>query len=112
MRWELGLLRAVGFRLDLESCAMTGESARLAWVSPKSGRAVAEGAAGDFTGRMLPLPRFLGGVACDRHDFEAGLAMTGHFLERRVFASCHVAIPAQRRRLADMVAGVYGGSTL
>ena len=86
VRWELGLLQAVGFRLDLESCAVTGESARLAYVSPKSGRAVAEGAAGDFTGRMLSLPRFLGGVACNRHDFEAGLAMTGHFLERRVFA--------------------------
>jgi DNA repair protein RecO (recombination protein O) len=112
VRWELGLLQAIGFRLDLESCAVTGETARLAYVSPKSGRAVAEGAAGDFTGRMLSLPRFLGGVACNRHDFEAGLAMTGHFLERRVFASYHVDIPAQRRRLADMVAGIYGGSTL
>ena len=58
---------------------------------------------------MLALPRFLGGVACNRHDFDAGLALTGHFLERRVFAAHHVDVPPQRRRLADMVAGIYGG---
>ncbi len=112
VRWELGLLQAAGFRLDLGSCAVTGEMDRLAHVSPKSGRAVAEGAAGDFSGRMLALPRFLGGVACNRHDFEAGLALTGHFFERRVFAAHHVDLPPQRRRLADLVAGIYGGSTV
>ena len=109
IRWELGLLQAVGFQLDLTSCAVTGDVSRLAHVSPKSGRAVAEGAAGEFAGRMLALPRFLGGVACNRHDYDAGLSLTGHFLERRVFAAYHVDLPPQRRRLADMVAGIYGG---
>lgn len=112
VRWELGLLQAAGFRLDLASCAVTGVTDRLAHVSPKSGRAVAEGEAGEFAGRMLALPRFLGGVACNRHDFEAGLALTGHFFERRVFAAQHVDLPPQRRRLADLVAGIYGGSTV
>ncbi|MGB1710569.1 MAG: DNA repair protein RecO C-terminal domain-containing protein, partial [Candidatus Puniceispirillaceae bacterium] len=101
VRWELGLLQAAGFRLDLASCAVTGVTDRLAHVSPKSGRAVAEGEAGEFAGRMLALPRFLGGVACNRHDFE-----------RRVFAAHHVDLPPQRRRLADLVAGIYGGSTV
>ena len=63
-------------------------------------------------GRMLALPRFLGGVACNRHDFEAGLALTGHFFERWVFAAHHVDLPPQRRRLANLVAGIYGGSTV
>ena len=112
VRWELGLLQAAGFRLDLASCAVSGVTDRLAHVSPKSGRAVAEGEAGEFAGRMLALPRFLGGVACNRHDFEAGLALTGHFFERRVFAAHHVDLPPQRRRLADLVAGIYGGSTV
>jgi hypothetical protein len=44
------------------------------------------------------------------HDFEAGLTLTGHFLERRVFAAYHSDIPPQRRRLSDMVAGIYGGA--
>jgi len=112
IRWELGLLQSVGFRLDLDHCAVTGQTGRLALVSPESGRAVADGEAGAVTGRMLALPRFLCGVAWNRHDFDAGLALTGHFLERRVFASYHVDIPPQRRRLADMVAGIYGGSTV
>jgi len=112
IRWELGLLQSVGFSLDLGHCAVTGQTGRLAHVSPKSGRAVAEGEAGEFAGRMLALPRFLGGVACNRHDFDAGLALTGHFLERRVFASYHADLPAQRRRLADMVTGIYGDSTV
>jgi len=112
IRWELGLLQAVGFSLDLERCAVTGTETRLAHVSPKSGRAVAEGAAGDFAGRMLVLPRFLGGVSCNRHDFEAGLSLTGHFFERRVFAAHHADIPPQRRRFFDMVSGLYGSATV
>ena len=109
IRWELGLLNAVGFQLDLARCAATGVTERLAYVSPRTGSAVAEGEAGSYTSRMLTLPAFLGGVACNRHDYEAGLALTGHFLERRVFAAHHQDIPHQRRRLADMVAGIYGG---
>ena len=112
IRWELGLLQAAGFSLDLGHCAVTGVQERLAHVSPKSGRAVAEGAAGDFAGRMLVLPQFLGGVSCNRHDFDAGLSLTGHFLERRVFAAHHADIPPQRRRLFDMVSGLYGGTSL
>ena len=109
VRWELGLLQAVGFSLDLSNCAVTGDTVKLAYVSPKSGRAVAEGAAGEFADRMLALPRFLGGIACNQHDFEAGLTLTGHFIERRVFAAHHSDIPPQRRRLADMVASICGG---
>ena len=112
IRWELGLLQAAGFRLDLASCAVTGVTDRLAHVSPKSGRAVAEGQAGEFAGRMLTLPRFLGGIACNRHDFEVGLALTGHFFKRRVFAAHNVDLPPQRRCLADFVVSKYGGPTV
>ena len=112
IRWELGLLQAAGFSLNLASCAVTGQSARLAHVSPKSGRAVGENAAGEYAGRMLALPRFLGGVACNRHDYVAGMELTGHFLERRVFAAHHADLPPQRRRLSDMVTGIYGGLTV
>jgi DNA repair protein RecO (recombination protein O) len=101
-----------GFSLNLASCAVTGQSARLAHVSPKSGRAVGENAAGEYAGRMLALPRFLGGVACNRHDYDAGMELTGHFLERRVFAAHHADLPPQRRRLSDMVTGIYGGLTV
>jgi len=112
IRWELGLLEAAGFRLDLSRCAATGGTQRLAYVSPRSGCAVAEGEAGEFASRMLTLPAFLGGVACQVHDYPSGLAMTGHFLERRVFATYHQDIPSPRRRFAEMVGGIYGGLTV
>ncbi len=107
--WELGLLEKAGFQLDLARCAVSGATDRLAYVSPRSGSAVAEGQAGEFTSRMLTLPSFLGGVACNLHDYDAGLALTGHFLAHRLFGLYHQDIPMQRRRLADMVTGIYGG---
>ena len=103
VRWELGLLDAVGYQLDLERCAASGETEKLAYVSPKSGSAVAKHHAGKFANRLLALPSFLGGVDCPSHDWVAGLDLTGHFLTKRVFATHNSDIPNARRRLADMV---------
>ena len=41
VRWEAGLLDALGFGLDLSECASTGVKTDLVYVSPKTGRAVA-----------------------------------------------------------------------
>ena len=103
VRWELGLLAAIGYRLDLARCIASGETVDLAYVSPKSGGAVAFLQAGDFANRMLVLPKFLGGVFCEKHDWIAGLDLTGHFLSKRVFAAHNLDLPAQRKRLAHMV---------
>src|SRR6516225_1393211 len=40
LHFELALLAELGFGLDLSSCAATGQREGLAYVSPKSGRAV------------------------------------------------------------------------
>ena len=107
VRWELGLLHAAGYQLDLDRCAASGETTNLAYVSPKSGGAVSRHHAGQFANRLLALPGFLGGVACPSHDWVAGLDLTGHFLAKRVFAAHNADIPAARRRLADMVETRY-----
>ena len=109
VRWELGLLAAIGYRLDLARCVASGEVSDLAYVSPKSGGAVALHQAGVFVSRMLALPKFLGGVSCPKHDWIAGLDLTGYFLLKRVFASCNSDLPSQRKRLADMVDIRYFG---
>ena len=44
VRFELALLAELGFGLDLSECAATGARDDLAFVSPKSGRAVSAGA--------------------------------------------------------------------
>ncbi|HKM61025.1 MAG TPA: DNA repair protein RecO, partial [Acidisphaera sp.] len=46
VRWELLLLADLGYGLDLSSCAVTGATDPLAYVSPRTGRAVSEAAAG------------------------------------------------------------------
>ena len=107
VRWELGLLHAAGYQLDLDRCAASGETANLAYVSPKSGVAVSQHHAGQFASRLLALPRFLGGVSCPTHDWVAGLDLTGYFLVKRVFAAHNTDIPAARRRLADLVETRY-----
>ena len=107
VKWELGLLHAAGYRLNLDRCAASGETTNLAYVSPKSGGAVSQHHAGKFANRLLALPRFLGGMVCPVHDWVAGLDLTGHFLAKRVFAAHNADIPAARRRLADIVQTRY-----
>ena len=107
VRWELALLRELGFGLDFERCAITGGNTDLAFVSPRTGRAVAASAAGLWKTRLLPLPRFMldevdAGVT--RDELLAGLRLTGHFLSRDAFGQRHLAVPAARTRLMDMLA--------
>ncbi len=84
-RWELALLQELGFALDLTCCAVTGSRDDLAYVSPRTGRAVSRAGAGDFAPRLLPLPRFLlpqgnRGEALDGEEMASALRLTGHFL--------------------------------
>ncbi len=102
VHWELALLRDIGFGLDLTACAVTGETADLGFVSPRTGRAVSRVAAGPWKERLLPLPRFLveGGEG-DAAAILDGLALAGYFLDRHVLAAHHAAMPAARLRLVD-----------
>jgi DNA repair protein RecO (recombination protein O) len=102
LRWELGLLDDLGFGLDLTACAVTGATTDLAFVSPRTGRAVARGAAGDWAPRLLPLPACLTGpVPATLHDIAQGLALTGHFLLRALpHGPRGPRLPEARSRLA------------
>jgi DNA repair protein RecO (recombination protein O) len=104
VRWELGLLRELGFGLDLDTCAATGTTEDLVFVSPRSGRAVSAAAGEPWRDRLLALPPFLAaaGVApADVGDILRGLRLTGHFLERHHFAAQPVKSPAARARLIE-----------
>jgi len=95
VRWEVDLLSELGFGLDLGRCAVSGATKDLAYVSPASGRAVSEDAAGAWRDRLLPLPAFLVGGEADMPAIRQGLALTGLFLERHALAR----LPAARARL-------------
>ena len=111
IRWETVLLAELGYGLDLTSCAVTGETAGLAFVSPKTGRAVTAAAAGVWTSRLLTLPAFLvGGNEAAPEDWRDGLRLTGHFLERDAFGHHHRPLPAARQMLYDRVAALAAES--
>lgn len=106
VRWELNLLAELGFGLDLNTCAATGTSENLAWVSPKSGRAVSAAAGEPYRDRLLPLPSYLLGTSrgsVTRRDVLDGLKLTGTFLESRVLAPRDMAMPEARHRLLSVL---------
>jgi DNA repair protein RecO (recombination protein O) len=101
VRWELQLLQELGFGLDLSECAATGADVDLAYVSPRSGRAVSREAGDPYGGRLLTLPPFVldDRAALDEGDLAAGFALTGYFLERDVLAPHGLVMPQARERL-------------
>ncbi len=102
VRYELLLLAALGFGLDLDECAVTGSSQDLRYVSPRSGRAVSgEGSAG-YADRLLALPAFLAqGGDASWDDIYAGLRLTGHFLARDLLIERQADVLAARERLVE-----------
>ena len=104
--WEVDLLRELGFGLDLESCAATGRNDSLAFVSPRTGRAVSLLAGEPYRDRLLTLPPFLTGAAAidAPRDIIDGLTLTAYFLERHVLAVAGRRLPAARQRLAERLA--------
>jgi DNA repair protein RecO (recombination protein O) len=108
VRFEMAIIEALGFGLDLTECALTGEgaeSADLAWVSPKTGRAAGRDAGDRWADRLLPLPRFLAEAALGgprdpagvgEADLRAGFDLTRHFLARHVWGARGLAAPSTR----------------
>jgi len=107
VRWELGLLAALGFGLDLDECAITGGNDGLTHVSPRTGRAVRGSEAEDYVSRLLRLPGFLISSAAPvtPEDVADGLKLTGYFLEARVFHAMNRAMPLERERLVKRLLG-------
>ena len=104
IRWELGLLSALGYGLDLSACAATGAAAggndRLAYVSPRSGRAVSESAGEPYAAKLLKLPGFLVGEGeATPEALGHGFALSGYFLESRILWEMNKPLPETRRRM-------------
>lgn len=106
LRWEALLLEELGFGLDLGRCAVTGARDGLAYVSPKTGRAVSVQGAGDWASRLLPLPAvLLGQGQATARELAQGFAVTGHFLQRSLEPILQGRIlPAARARLINLLA--------
>jgi DNA repair protein RecO (recombination protein O) len=105
LRWELMLLEELGFGLDLSSCAVTGATVGLAFVSPKTGRAVSWAGAGAWADKLLPLPEGLVSGRLSPEGLRQGFAITSHFLMRELAEDHHGRpLPEARGRLLDLLA--------
>lgn len=102
VRWEVALLGELGYGLDLSRCALTGDTTGLAYVSPLTGRA-AGAAATAYADRLFTLPAFLvdASAAAPPQAVAAGLALTGHFIERQILLPHGKTMPAARLRLVE-----------
>jgi DNA repair protein RecO (recombination protein O) len=102
VKWECGLLAALGFGLDLARCAVTGAAEDLAYVSPRTGRAVSRTAGLPYHDKLLPLPGFLWrDASATRPDIAAGLALTRYFLLHHLLLPHGRQLPEARERLAE-----------
>lgn len=111
VEFECMLLKALGYGLDLSSCALTSSTRDLTHVSPKTGRAVTHHAAVPWLDKLLPLPVFLAGPTpppvSGWDEVAQGLSMTGYFISRNLFS--HLGQNQQerllnnRQRLVDLV---------
>jgi DNA repair protein RecO (recombination protein O) len=107
--FELQLLAELGFGLDLESCAATGATADLIYVSPKSGRAVSRQAGEPWRDKLLALPTFLSaggeGRTPSPAELRDGFALTGFFLARHVYDLRGEPLPAARYHFIEAAVG-------
>ncbi|MGD9614691.1 MAG: DNA repair protein RecO [Alphaproteobacteria bacterium] len=101
--WECELLAAVGFGLDLTRCAVRGTNQDLAYVSPRTGRAVSRETGAPYKDRLLPLPEFLWRPDSPTApaDIVAGLNLTRHFLLKHVLEPQGKRPPEARELLCD-----------
>jgi DNA repair protein RecO (recombination protein O) len=107
--FEITLLSACGFPLDLSSCAATGSTEDLIYVSPKSGRAVSREAGAPYAEKLLKLPAFLhmragNGYTPSHEDILEALTLTGFFLNHHANEITHKPLPQSRQRLLDRLA--------
>jgi DNA repair protein RecO (recombination protein O) len=102
--FELSLLAACGYGLDLTTCAATGVCEGLTYVSPKSGHAVSQAAGAPYHDRLFRLPRFF--LDDQAHpspeDIQHGLAITSYFLQQRVLEPPKALPPAHGRMRATL----------
>ncbi|MGJ8528791.1 DNA repair protein RecO [Maritalea sp.] len=100
-KFEMRLLNELGFGIDIKSCALTGEETGLAYISPKTGRAVTHEAAQPYLSKLMKLPSLFGGILelSEKAELEAAFALTEHFLNMHIWSPRQLSPPSMRQRL-------------
>ncbi len=102
---ELELLNALGYGIELNQCAVTGQHHDLTHVSPKSGHAVSRATALGWEHKLLSFPSFLQAknlTTISSEEFRQSLKLSGYFFEKHVPIN-PPKLPEARLRFADIV---------
>ncbi|EJW11524.1 DNA recombination and repair protein RecO [Rhodovulum sp. PH10] len=105
VRFERMMLAELGFGLALDRCAVSGETEDLAYVSPRTGRAVTRTVGAPWHDRLLPLPAVLAAeelvLEASDDDLVEAFRTTGFFLARNVFEPRGVPLPDARTQFLN-----------
>lgn len=82
--FQVTLLKEIGFGLDLSACAVTGQGHDLAYISPKTGRAVSRNEGKPYHDKLFLLPAFLTDETQKptEEDLQQALVICQHFLKK------------------------------
>lgn len=88
IEFELLALNNSGYGIDISSCVVTGDTEDLAFVSPKSARAVCRSAGAGYANRLLRLPQFLisDQAFVGGEELVDGLKLVAFFLHKFTFS--------------------------
>ncbi|MDX2049731.1 MAG: DNA repair protein RecO [Rickettsiaceae bacterium] len=103
---EIEILKIAGYGIDLSKCAVDGSDEDLAYVSPKSGKAVSRLNGQDYKHLLLKLPNFLHKniEPEDSSEILAALDLTEYFFKRYIWHDKNFAhILSEREILRDII---------
>ena len=101
--FEFYLLEYLGIGLDLSKCADTGSSENLAYVSPKSGKAVCAASGEPYKDKLFAYPHFVvdKNYAATAAEVADLLKLTAFFLNKNFFQNHGLKFPENRVSLAQ-----------
>ena len=104
-KFEFYLLDFLGIGLDLSECSATGTTQNLAYVSPKTGKAVCKSAGEPYTNRLYLYPSFIldSQIIPSQSELADALKMTSFFLNKNFFAVHGLKFPECRDNLASII---------
>ncbi len=105
--FEKTFLSEMGIGLDLSKCAVTGKRGGLAYVSPRTGRAVTKEAGEKYKEKLFKLPGFLVDNSKEnvsKEDIFCALEMIGHFLKIYFCDTNSKELPLSRNYLIEGLA--------
>jgi DNA repair protein RecO (recombination protein O) len=107
--FEINLLSELGFGLDLSECAVSGALEGLAYVSPKTGRAVTKSVGLEYHDKLLKLPKFLINNQEDYSDEDLldGLTLAGYFLYKHIYQPKNFLMPESRSKILSAQVKIF-----